>query len=128
MGYIKNLTCQDRVLKINLKFSFCYRLMVAKDLGKSVNVIFRSLAKSIDLFMFQFRVWQLLQLLQFLNTRNLVKRSSAVNIVDKGLSTLLLISVRNSPRQSANAEVFAEAYLHFIVFASAIKMPRQLNR
>ena len=36
-------------------------------------------------------------------------------------------SVRNSPRQSANAEAFAEAYLHFIVFASAIKMPRQLN-
>ena len=26
-----------------------------------------------------------------------------------------------------DAEAFAEAYLHFIVFASAIKMPRQLN-
>ena len=39
----------------------------------------------------------------------------------------MCISVRNSPRQSTNAEAFAEAYLHFIVFASAIKMPRQLN-
>ena len=39
----------------------------------------------------------------------------------------LTCSVRNSPRQSANAEAFAEAYLHFIVFASAIKMPRQLS-
>ena len=29
--------------------------------------------------------------------------------------------VRNSPRQSANAEDFAEAYLHFIVFAEAVK-------
>ena len=37
------------------------------------------------------------------------------------------ISIRNSPQQSANAEAFAKAYLHFIVFASAIKMPRQLN-
>ena len=37
------------------------------------------------------------------------------------------ISIRNSPRQLANAEAFAKAYLHFIVFASAIKMPRQLN-
>ena len=36
-------------------------------------------------------------------------------------------SVRNSRRQSANAEVFAEAYLHFIVFASAIKMLRLLK-
>ena len=36
-------------------------------------------------------------------------------------------SVRNSPRQPANAEAFAEACLHYIVFASAIKMPRQLN-
>ena len=36
-------------------------------------------------------------------------------------------SIRNLPRQSANAEAFAEAYLHFIVFASAIKMQRQLN-
>ena len=36
-------------------------------------------------------------------------------------------SVRNLPQQSANAEAFAEAYLHFIVFASAIKMQRQLN-
>ena len=39
---------------------------------------------------------------------------------------VLVSSVRNSPRQSANAEPFAEAYLHFVVFASAIKMPRQL--
>ena len=31
------------------------------------------------------------------------------------------------PQQSTNVEAFAEAYLHFIVFASAIKMPRQLN-
>ena len=37
------------------------------------------------------------------------------------------LSIRNSPWQSANAEAFAEAYLHFIVFALAIKMPRQLN-
>ena len=29
--------------------------------------------------------------------------------------------------QSANAEAFAKAYLHFIAFASAIKMLRQLN-
>ena len=36
-------------------------------------------------------------------------------------------SVRNSPRQSANAEAFAEAYLCFLVSASAKKMPRQLN-
>ena len=37
------------------------------------------------------------------------------------------INIQNSPQQSANAEAFAEAYLHFIVFASAIKMLRQLN-
>ena len=36
-------------------------------------------------------------------------------------------SVRNSPRKSADAEAFAEAYLHFIIFVLAIKMPRQLN-
>ena len=36
-------------------------------------------------------------------------------------------SVRNSPRKLADAEAFAEAYLHFIVFVLAIKMPRQLN-
>ena len=36
-------------------------------------------------------------------------------------------SVRNSPRQSANAESFAEAYLGFLVAASAKKMPRQLD-
>ena len=35
---------------------------------------------------------------------------------------VLVSSVRNSPRQSANAEPFAEAYLHFIVFALAIKI------
>ena len=33
--------------------------------------------------------------------------------------------VRNLPQQSANAEAFAEAYLHFIVFDSAIKLPSQ---
>ena len=43
------------------------------------------------------------------------------------LSFLREVSVRNSSRQSANAEAFAEAYLHFIVFAWAIKMPRQLE-
>ena len=36
-------------------------------------------------------------------------------------------SIQNLPRQLANAKAFAEAYLHFIVFALAIKMPRQLN-
>ena len=36
-------------------------------------------------------------------------------------------SIQNSPWQSANAKAFAEAYLHFTVFASAIKMLRQLN-
>ena len=36
-------------------------------------------------------------------------------------------SVRNLPRQSANAEAFAEAYLYFLVSALAKKMPRQLN-
>ena len=45
----------------------------------------------------------------------------------KNIRNNLLNSVRNSSRQSANAEAFAEVYLHFIVFASAIKMPRQLN-
>ena len=30
-------------------------------------------------------------------------------------------SVRNSPRQSANTEAFAKAYLHFIAFAEAVK-------
>ena len=37
--------------------------------------------------------------------------------------TTLVPSIRNSPWQSANAK----AYLHCIVFASAIKMLRQLN-
>ena len=36
-------------------------------------------------------------------------------------------SIQNQPRQLANPEAFAEAYLHFIVFALAINMPRQLN-
>ena len=36
-------------------------------------------------------------------------------------------SVRNSLPQSANAEVFADAYLCFLVSASAKKIPRQLN-
>ena len=36
--------------------------------------------------------------------------------------------VRNSPRQSANAENFAEAYLHFIVFAEAVKCLRNLKK
>ena len=37
------------------------------------------------------------------------------------------ISIQNSPQQSANAEAFAEAYLHFVVSASAKQMLRQLN-
>ena len=37
------------------------------------------------------------------------------------------INIRNLPQQSSNAEAFAEAYLHFTVFALAIKMLRQLN-
>ena len=35
--------------------------------------------------------------------------------------------IQNSPRQSANAEAFAKAYLCFLVSASAKKMLRQLN-
>ena len=42
-------------------------------------------------------------------------------------TVLLICSVRDSPRQSANAKAFAKAYLHFTVVASAIKLPRQLN-
>ena len=40
---------------------------------------------------------------------------------------ITFFSIQNLPRQSANAEAFAEAHLHFMVFASAIEMPRQLN-
>ena len=36
-------------------------------------------------------------------------------------------SVRNLSWQLANAEAFAEAYVHFIVFALARKIHRQLN-
>ena len=45
-------------------------------------------------------------------------------------SISITFSVQNSPRQSANAEAFAEAYLCFLVSASGKKndkMPRQLN-
>ena len=34
---------------------------------------------------------------------------------------------QNSPLQSAHAEAFAEAYLCFLVSASAKRMPRELN-
>ena len=37
-------------------------------------------------------------------------------------------NIRNPPGQSEDTEAFAEAHLHFIVFPSAIKMPRQLNK
>ena len=47
-------------------------------------------------------------------------------VVQSPLSACCCI-VRNSPPQSTNAKAFAEAYLNFRVFASAIKMPRQLN-
>ena len=50
----------------------------------------------------------------------------SINSLRKGITghnSCLFYSVRNSPRQSANAE----AYLHFVVFDSAVKILRQLN-
>ena len=42
-------------------------------------------------------------------------------------SIKITFCIPNSPWQSVTAEAFAEAYLHFIVFALAIEMPRHLN-
>ena len=36
-------------------------------------------------------------------------------------------SIQNSPQQSANAEAFAETYLHFLISGLAIKILRQLD-
>ena len=36
-------------------------------------------------------------------------------------------SIQNLPQQSANAEAFAEAYLHFLISGFAIKILRQLD-
>ena len=58
-------------------------------------------------------------------TRGVVKSRS--NLLFTSFHVGHSISVRSSPRQPANAEAFAEAYLCYLVSALAKKMPRQLN-
>ena len=101
--------------------------MQSKELGNDHNSsLLLKPPPDLELLVNQFNNARITKQVPLLNNFNLNKYSLEFTPTETfGGGTLL--SIRNSPWQSANVEAFAKAYICFLVSASTKKMLRQLN-